>query len=60
MVQVPLKLITTRDACDLLSCHQETLYKWIKDGTITFAVRVGGRWKLRLDGLEQFIQARMV
>ena len=30
-----LKLLTTKEACNLLSCNRATLYKWEKKGIIS-------------------------
>ena len=46
------KSISTRELCELLSVHQNTIYRWVDEGRIK-PVKVTGRWKFPLDEVER-------
>lgn len=52
-------LITLREAAKTLAIHPKTLWRWAKDGRITY-VRVGTRLKFRPSVLATFISKREV
>ncbi len=41
-VKKPAKLLTLKEACEILKCHPNTLRAWDKNGYLT-AVRLGSR-----------------
>jgi excisionase family DNA binding protein len=51
------KLITIREAAEMLGVHQETLRRWDNEGKLK-AVRVGkvGHRKYRVDDLEKLLK----
>jgi excisionase family DNA binding protein len=51
------RLLGSREAADILGCHQETLYRWVKAGYIGH-IRVGGRVKFSADQLLAYLQKR--
>lgn len=53
------RLLSSREAADLLGCHQETLYKWLKKGHLSY-FRVGGRVKFSPAQLIAYLERRTV
>jgi excisionase family DNA binding protein len=53
------KLLGSRETADILGCHTETLYRWVKAGLIPH-IRVGGRVKFSAAAIEEYLQARAV
>jgi DNA (cytosine-5)-methyltransferase 1 len=51
------KLITIREAAEMLGVHQETLRRWDNDGKLK-AVRVGkvGHRKYKIEEIEQLLR----
>ncbi len=50
----PQKLLTIKDAADLLSVNQEVLRRWLRQGQMT-GVKIGSDWRLRMSDLERYL-----
>jgi excisionase family DNA binding protein len=52
-----LELLTVKEVCAILRCHEKTLYKWVKAGSIV-AVRTGTRLTFDPADVAAFIASR--
>ena len=52
-----LELLTVREVCAILRCHEKTLYQWVQRGSLT-AIRVGSKLKFDPADLAEFIESR--
>ena len=52
-----LELLTVSDVCAILRCHEKTLYKWVKRGSLT-AIRIGAKLKFDPADVAAFIASR--
>jgi excisionase family DNA binding protein len=52
-----LALLTAREVCAILRCHEKTLYKWVKAGSIV-AIRTGTRLTFDPADVAAFIASR--
>lgn len=50
----PQKLLTIKDAAELLSVNQEVLRRWLRQGQMT-GVKIGSDWRLRLADLKKYL-----
>lgn len=48
--------LTTTEAARFLDVTPNTLYRWLKDGTIPVR-RIGGRWRFYREDLERWVLA---
>jgi MerR family transcriptional regulator, light-induced transcriptional regulator len=55
----PGDLITLQEAAERLSVHYMTAYRWVRRGELP-AFKTGGRLRIRVDDLEQFLAERAV
>jgi len=55
--EVGPRLVSSREAAAILGIHKETLYRWVKDGTLR-ATRIGGRVKFDPGTLVEYLRAR--
>jgi excisionase family DNA binding protein len=49
------KLLTTREAAELLNCGERTLWRWSRSGIAPAPVRIGGTVRYRRDDLLAWI-----
>lgn len=47
------KLLTIKEAADMLSVNQEVLRRWLRQGQMT-GVKIGSDWRLRMSDLEHY------
>jgi excisionase family DNA binding protein len=52
-----LELLTVREVCAILRCHEKTLYQWVKKGSLT-AIRIGSKLKFDPADVAAFIHSR--
>ncbi len=50
----PQKLLTIKDAAELLSVNQEVLRRWLRQGQMT-GVKIGSDWRIRMSDLERYL-----
>ena len=55
----PGDLITLQEAAERLSVHYMTAYRWVRRGELP-AFKTGGRLRIRVEDLEQFVAERAV
>ena len=49
------KWYTTKEACEYLGISQPTIFRWMKDGTLSF-YKVGGATRFSREGLDAIIE----
>ena len=49
-------MLTTKQVADYLKVHEMTIYRWAKKGYLPM-VKIGGRWRVRKEALEEFLTA---
>lgn len=52
------KLLTTAEVADYLDVPLASVYKWVQEGTITPAFRVGRHLRWRASELEAWLESR--
>lgn len=52
-----LELLTVREVCAIVRCHEKTLYQWVKKGSLT-AIRIGAKLKFDPADVAAFIDSR--
>ena len=52
-----LELLTVREVCAVLRCHEKTLYQWVKRGSLT-AIRIGSKLKFDPADMAAFLVSR--
>jgi len=51
-------LVTVEEAAESLRISQETLRRWLREGSIPGALKVGRQWRIDLDQLRQYLKMR--
>ncbi len=58
MSQLFGNLVTVEEAAESLRISKETLRRWLREGSIPGALKVGRQWRIDLDQLRQHLKMR--